>query len=138
MAYIKPTIMHQLWRVADIVSRNVNCESELRVCEDFFHRITRIITDYHEHNEIDIDTIGLDYDQVSLVCNSVLGPSQHPPPPNPQENEMNRLIQLMDRLIVSTDRHNEIDDRLYEDVGKVFEHMIDRFDGLIEFFGIST
>uniref|UniRef100_T1KDN2 Uncharacterized protein n=1 Tax=Tetranychus urticae TaxID=32264 RepID=T1KDN2_TETUR len=130
--------MNQLWRLVDIVTRNVHCESELSECEEFFDRVIRVITDY-ESTEISIDSasstassmtyssssisgssddaseIGLD-DKVSLVCNSVLGPSPPPPPPNPQSDDINRIIMMMERLIVSTNTHNDIDDRLCGDV----------------------
>uniref|UniRef100_T1KKS7 Uncharacterized protein n=1 Tax=Tetranychus urticae TaxID=32264 RepID=T1KKS7_TETUR len=79
----------------------------------------------------DASEIGLEND-VSLVCNLILGPSFCPPPPIPQVNNMDRLAQIMERLIVSTERHNKIDDRLYGDIDKVLQNMMFRFDGLVE------
>uniref|UniRef100_T1L638 Uncharacterized protein n=1 Tax=Tetranychus urticae TaxID=32264 RepID=T1L638_TETUR len=86
----------------------------------------------------DIDLPSTD-NEVSLNCHSVLGSSPPPPPPPPPPpspsptssgNDLNRLFTLMERLVVSIDTHNDIDDQLYHDIGQVFGHILDRFDSL--------
>lgn len=38
----------------------------------------------------------------------------------------------MERLVVSIDTHNDIDDQLYHDIGQVFGNMLERFDSLAD------
>uniref|UniRef100_T1JUX3 Uncharacterized protein n=1 Tax=Tetranychus urticae TaxID=32264 RepID=T1JUX3_TETUR len=140
MSDINPTIINQLWEVVDIILRNVTSESDLRQCELFFTRVLNVVQDLEEINiDIDDSDIALPStdNEVSLNCHSVLGSSPPPPPPPPPSpsptssgNDLNRLFTLMERLVVSIDTHNDIDDQLYHDIGQVFGHILDRFDSL--------